>query len=75
VSDKWHIGRKAIIKYLKPYLALSDDQYMAWKKVRRWRINYGLPILSQPTNKPYIDAEEFETWWKEYLENRKARER
>lgn len=70
----WHVGRKAIIEYLRPYLALSMDQTIAWQKIRRWRMRYGLPILAQPTDKPYIDPEEFERWWKTYLENRKARE-
>lgn len=73
MGNIWHVGRKAIIAYLKPYLGLNPDPVVAWRKVRRWRIDYGLPILSQPTEKPYIDPEEFEKWWKNYLEQRKSR--
>lgn len=74
MGEIWYVGRKEICAYLRPYLSLSKDTAMAWQKVRRWRIKYGLPILKQPTDKPYIDPEEFQRWWKEYLRNREARE-
>ncbi len=74
MGSVWHVGRKAIIEYLRPYLDLSDDFTVAWRKVRRWRINYGLPILHQPNTIPYIDPEEFVMWWKTYLKKRKAQQ-
>ncbi len=70
MSEVWYIGRKAIIQYLRPYLDLSPDIHMAWQKVRRWRIRYGLPIEVQPNDKPYIDPAMFEAWWSRYLHKR-----
>jgi len=67
MSEVWYVGRKAIIQYLRPYLDLSPDIHMAWQKIRRWRIKYGLPIDSQPNMRPYIDPAVFEAWWDRYL--------
>ena len=67
-----YIGRKPIIAYLKPLIGLSDDQKMAWQKIRRWRIKYGLPVESQPNTSPYLDPATFEAWWQAYLEQKKS---
>jgi len=63
----WHIGRKAIIEYLRPYLDLSEDQDIAWNKVRRWKRRYSLPVETQPNGKPYIDEAVFSLYWSRYL--------
>ena len=62
----WHIGRKAIIEYLRPYLDLPEDLKTAWQKVRRWRLRYGLPIESQPNGKPYVDQGVFLEYWSKF---------
>lgn len=62
MSNPWHIGRKEIIAYLRPYLGLSDDQETAWNMIRRWRINYGLPVKKQPNGKPSICESVFISW-------------
>ncbi len=59
----WYIGRKAIIAFLGPFLDLSNDQVIAWNKVRRWKRRYGMPIEVQPNGKPYLDEAVFFTWW------------
>ena len=69
----WHIGRKAIIAYLEPFLDLPADPFCAWQKVRRWRNRYGLPIESQPNRKPYIDASVFEAYWINFQKKIKSR--
>ncbi len=71
MSDGWHVGRKAIIDYLKPYLALSDDTRTAWNMVRRWRMRYwtGTIIVQPlPNGKPALDPAAFESWWERYKE-------
>lgn len=70
MSPIWHIGRKAIISYLRPYLGLSPDKDTAWFMVRRWRIRYRLPIQTQPNGKPFLDPAEFELWWARYSKRR-----
>ena len=67
----WHIGRKRVVAYLRPYLELSADFSLAWRKVKRWKDRYGLPLLYQPNGTPYLDAEEFHLWWGLYLEKSK----
>ncbi len=62
----WHIGRKAIIAFLTPFLDLPPNPIMAWKKVRRWNYRYSLPIEHQPNSKPYIDEATFFFWWEAY---------
>lgn len=75
MREGWHVGRKAIIAYLDPFLSLAPDPAMAWKKIRRWRIRYGLPIDTQPSGKPYIDPDRFVRWWNHYQINvKKAKE-
>ncbi len=71
MSDAWHVGRKAIIDYLKPYLALSDDTRTAWNMIRRWRVRYWMDtviIQPLPNGKPALDPAAFEQWWKRYKE-------
>ncbi len=71
MSDVWHVGRKAIIDYLKPYLALSDDTRTAWNMVRRWRVRYWIDtviIQPLPNGKPALDPAAFEQWWERYKE-------
>ena len=70
MSNEWHIGRKAIILFLRPYIGLSNDHDVAWNMVRRWRKHQGLGdiIRSQPNGRPYIDEAEFEMWWQKFLE-------
>lgn len=65
--NSWHVGRKAIIEYLRPYLDLSEDQDIAWNKVRRWKRRYSLPVETQPNGKPYIDEAVFSLYWSRYL--------
>ena len=67
MNATWHIGRKAIIEYLRPYLDLSEDQDIAWNKVRRWKRRYSLPVETQPNGKPYIDEAVFSLYWSRYL--------
>lgn len=70
VGSQWHIGRKAMIEYLRPFLDLSDDLTIAWNKVRRWRRRYGLPVAVQPNGKPYIDEADFEMYWARFMKKR-----
>ena len=70
MGNVWHIGRKRIIAYLRPYLDLSWDNAVAWRKIRRWRDNYGLPILHQPSGVPYLDTQELQLWWRLYLDKK-----
>jgi hypothetical protein len=65
--ESWHVGRKKIIAYLRPYLDLPQKHESAWQKVKRWRRHCGLPIDTQPNGKPYIDEDMFKMWWTEYL--------
>jgi hypothetical protein len=62
----WHIGRRAIIAYLRPFIGLSWDHEVAWHKIRRWKKRYYLPIDRQPNNKPYIDENTFELYWSRF---------
>lgn len=66
----WHIGRKAIIEYLRPYLDLPSTHEYAWRKILRWRQKYGLPIESQPNGKPYIDQIVFLEYWSRFQKKR-----
>ncbi|HNY71664.1 MAG TPA: hypothetical protein PKH14_12835 [Syntrophorhabdus sp.] len=59
----WHIGRKAIISFLQPYLDLPNKPEYAWQKIKRWRKRYALPIETQPNGKPYIDESVFFLYW------------
>ncbi len=68
MSPIWHIGRKAIIAYLRPYLGLSMNHEIAWNMIRRWKAKFKLPIETQPNRKPYIDPETFELYWLKYQE-------
>lgn len=70
VGGKWHIGRKAIIAFLTPILDLSDDFDIAWRKVRRWKKGYCMPIELGPNRRPYIDEEVFESWWVTFCHKR-----
>ena len=70
MGNVWHIGRKRIVAYLRPYIDLSPDFDIAWRKVRRWREKYGLPIFNQPNTTPYLDAEEFHLWCQIYLDKK-----
>ncbi len=63
MSGNWHVGRKAIIAYLRPYLNLSEDSEVAWNMIRRWRKHYELPIDTQPNGKPYVDPDVFSRYW------------
>ena len=68
MPDGWHVGRKEIIKYLRPYLGLSDNGEIAWNMVRRWRRRYALPVSNQPNGKPYIDPVIFKAFWNRFEE-------
>ena len=70
MSTAWHVGRKAIIAYLRPYLGLSQDNETAWFMVRRWRIRYKLPVETMPNGKPCLDPAIFEIWWGKYQKRR-----
>lgn len=70
MGNVWHIGRKRIVAYLRPYIDLSPDPNLAWRKVRRWRDKYGLPLLYQPNGAPCLDAQEFQLWWRLYLDKK-----
>lgn len=79
-NDVWVVGRKAIIEYLRPKLALADNMIGAWSAIRRWRQNYGFDKLIRhlPNGKPYLIKADFELWWAKYREieaKRKASER
>lgn len=67
---KWHIGRKAIIAYLRPYLDLPDSLEFAWRKILRWKQRYGLPVESQPNGKPYVDQAVFLLYWSRFQKRR-----
>ena len=55
VFGTWHVGRKEIIAYLRPFIKLPQNPAYAWQKVKRWRRRYCLPIEIQLNGKPYID--------------------
>lgn len=69
----WHIGRKAIIAFLGPYLDLVEDPVHAWVKIRRWKRRYALPIETQPNGKPYIDEGVFFLYWSKFRKTRKKK--
>ncbi|MGO9146121.1 MAG: hypothetical protein ACLQDF_07110 [Desulfomonilia bacterium] len=71
--ESWHVGRKKIIAYLRPYLDLPENPIYAWQKVKRWRRRYSLVVETQPNGKPYIDEDFFRLWWIEYLRLRHER--
>ncbi len=63
---KPHIGRKAIVAYLEPFLKLPENHESAWKKVKKWRNRFhDFPIHTLPNRKPFLDELEFESWWQE----------
>lgn len=68
LPDRWHVGQKGIVKYLKPYLDLPDNIKYAWRRVKRWHVRYNLPIEYQPNGVPYLDPDMFIAWWYRYLE-------
>ncbi len=72
MDGEWHIGRKAIIAFLRPYLDLPDKPENAWQKVCRWRDRYGLPIEYQPNGKPYLDQAVFFEYWRIFLKKQQA---
>ena len=66
MGEDWRIGRKAIVIFLRPYIGLSVLQKPAWRKVARWKKDYGLPIEYDPSGRPYIDPRVFELWITSY---------
>jgi hypothetical protein len=64
----YHIGRKAIIAFLTPYLDIPQtaSDFVAWQKVRRWRDGRNLPVEITPMGKPYIDENTFFFFWTEF---------
>jgi hypothetical protein len=62
VSEGWHVGWKAIILYLRPYIDLSIFEKPARRKLKRWVRNYGLPVEHDVSKSPYIDPVMFELW-------------
>lgn len=67
-----HIGRKAVVRFLKARIDLSPDLETAWNKVRRWRRRYGLPVIADPNGRPSITEEDYAAWRRQYRE--RARE-
>lgn len=65
MGDKWLIGSKAIVLYLRTVMDLSSDSQIAWQRVRRWK-KYGLPIEKMPNGRPYLDERIFIDWWRRY---------
>jgi hypothetical protein len=68
MSEDWVVGRKAIIEYLRVPLQLSIDSEIAWRKVRRWKRDYGMKELFHrtPGNSPYVIGSEVELWLKDF---------
>jgi hypothetical protein len=73
MNAAWHVGRKEIIEYLRPYLDLPERQQYAWRKILRWRQKYGLPIEPQPNGKPFIDEVVFRKYWAGFRKKRNRR--
>ena len=61
-----HTGRKDIIKFLRPEIALSKDAAYAWKKVKRFVKRYKLPVVPEPDGKPSLLEEEYLLWREKY---------
>lgn len=76
MSETWHIGRKAIINYLREFIDAPQKYTSAWIKVLRWRKRYGLPIERHVNGSPYIDEAIFRDWHQRFLTKRsEAREK
>jgi hypothetical protein len=65
-EDDIVVSRKGIIAYLKPIIGLSEDQEIAWNKIRRWKKRYGMSKIIHylPSGQCMISKAEFMKWIK-----------
>jgi hypothetical protein len=56
-------GTKEIVPFMRHFIKLHADHDQAWRTVKRWKDQYGLPIEYAANDEPYMIQEVFFAWW------------